>query len=965
MLRPRDVQPSSDQPRQPPRTGSYGPPGGPPEKTSTGRYELESMATHDDFWDSGSDELSREESESVLRRAAFSDAVAEAEQFREIMDSGSPLDTAPAVRRVSASPLVWSPGASTQTELIADRYLIRNPRDDLLGTGAKGVVYKAYDTRMGGRKVAVKLFFDAFGDLNDPELVEEEENRTQREIEIQADLTHPSIVTIYDRFESEHGSGVVLEFVDGETLEERIERMKVIPVGDAVRLTIELTKAVEFMHRQGFVHRDIKPGNVLITSDENLKLIDFGLSKRRKDVQPEPADVEDGSLTRRLKLSDDDIYRTQEGDIVGTPAYMAPEQAAGRLSEVDERSDVFGVGALLFHCLTGRPPVNKETIEETLDLVLRGEFPSSRSINGEIDPALDAIVKKALVKDREKRFQTAHALREQLLRFQDGVPLDPTVYREPLTLRLGRWMAAHRTLVAILILTIVVSVSVGGAYRVLNQARNESASQELLSKAERAASSWDFDRAQEVCDEILQIDPGSPGALRLLRLLTRYRPTLNALGDARRAMAAANAELDKRDKQARSPSRGESTPTARYDESRVETQFLLALQALKVVERGLRKLRSERDLRFKTLITRARLRAMIEEARGLVPVSIAAPLTESGPLGARVRLRLLDKQLQPLDRFLDFEPPNESTELPAPIIRRKVPLGWYLAEILYQDRVCRLPIVVERRRPVRIGPLPEPPLGMVYVPGCEGFRPGHRAHDNLKPVDVGPFFIQTREVTVRDYLVFLASLSSTGDNAAALRHKPYHWVDLTPPVSDAELDLPIQHVSLESARAYASWYSKVKGGNFRLPTEAEWQLAAGGARGERDYPYGRRYQKEWSWTESAGPDLTGAHERDRSVFGALDMGGNVSEWVEPPDGVGSRTFLAKGGSYKGPAPIWQRQIVKVASTIEIGFRCVQDAPPIDEWIPPGTSRTGGAAKPAGPGEGPGDRVGEAAGDSAD
>jgi tRNA A-37 threonylcarbamoyl transferase component Bud32 len=865
-------------------------------------------------------EIEAPQSESVIPAAPsiFQDAASEAADFQKTiadqLDEGD--DTSTALQQVSASPLVWSPGSSTQSEYISKRYLIRNPRQDLLGTGAKGVVYKAYDTKLGGRKVALKLFFDAFGDMTDPEIIEEEKNRTQREIEIQGELTHPSIVTIHDRFDSEHGSGVVLEFVDGETLEDRIEALKIIAVGDAVRITIELTKAVEFMHLHQFIHRDIKPGNVLITRDENVKLIDFGLSKSKNEKEKNVK--EEGVVTRRLKLADNSVYKTHEGDIIGTPAYMAPEQASGRLKDINETSDVYGLGAILYHCLTGAPPINKETIEEVLDLVVAGSIPSPRGLNSAVDPALESIVMKSLARDQEDRFQTALSLREQLILYQDKQPLDSAVYEEPFVQRATRWLISHQTF-AIVLITILASVGtlIGG----IKLYQNETArlqGKRLIEDARMKASMWSLDEAFQSCEQIIKIEPENGEVYKILTDINRNRPIKDTYYKALKDFKIAKRAFKNNDK------------------TMADTMYFSALMNfLDYKKLRLTTKRTASEIKFSPLVDDKRLTTMIEEAKGLITFALASPNSEKILVKTSVQLQRFENQNLEVTagQFVDFKSPTKLTKkpngLPTPIRSQRLSLGTYLVKLEYGKRKHLFPIKVERNQPLNIGAIPVPPRGFVYIFARKAFRPGHPRHDNLAAVDMAPFFIQEKEVSIRDYLNFLRDSEKWRGNVETRQYKPFHWITLKAPLPPKQWDRPIRNISQRSAKAYNAWISKKTGLTYSLPTEAQWQLAASGGYDDRDYPYGRRYHKEWSITSAQTPSLTGSKARDISPFGVLDMGGNVKEWVQSPIDFDDKTFLAKGGSYKGPAPLWRRTVHKENSDIRnIGFRSVLQAPAI-------------------------------------
>lgn len=902
VFTPRVLPPPSD--RAPKPTDTVDVPARRPDDGDAAPFPAPNASPEEDSWNS-----------------VVEDAAAEARAFAEAVGVNAG-QTSTSLRKITASPLVWSPGSSTESELIAGRYLIQNPRDDLLGTGAKGVVYKAYDTRMGGRKVALKLFFDAFGDLNDPEVVEEEKNRTKREIEIQAELTHPSIVTIHDQFESEHGSGVVLEFVDGETLEERIERFKVIPVGDAVRLTIELTKAVEFMHRARFLHRDIKPGNVLITRDENVKLIDFGLSKNRHERQKK---ADSDNPTRSLKLSDD-VYRTQEGDIVGTPAYMAPEQAAGRLSEVDERSDIYGLGALLYHCLTNRPPVDKDTIEEVLELVVQGIIPPLRSLNAKVDPALQAIVMKSLARDPDDRFRSAYALREQLQKFQDGVPLDRRIYREPLLKRGLRWVEARRKLITTLLLTVLILGSASVAGWVYWKNRQQSEVKAWSEEARRKTNAGLYQQALKLCEQVLESDSDNRATRKLQTDLNFFLPYILRLDEALKIIKRADFDFDNGDRDV------------------AESNYITALRSLKELKEDTAKIPLDGTQKiFQEELSSANLERWIDKATGLVPFDLATPKSTVGdPLNGEARVRRLNARLERTEETIVIK--NGRVER-TPITGAELPIGAYQLELFYTYRSRKkktrilLPLRVSRREKILIGPLPMAPQGMVYVPGMRNFRPGNERHDKLEVKSViAPFFIQKLEVSNLDYMKFIRAKRGQVSEAVLDRWRPSDWLNRAVKTFPRGAgSLPVTNITLEAARAYADWLTTTQDSDlnlkFRLPTEAEWQLAASGGDPKLEYPYGQYYRPEWTNCGSGRPRAVGSFPKDESPYGVLDMGGNVSEWVEIPLDLTSKVFMAKGGFYNRSAPNWQRELRSLKSSQTIGFRLVAGAPKIERWKP--------------------------------
>src|SRR5262245_31785290 len=212
----------------------------------------------------------------------------------------------------------------------------------LLGKGGMGEVYRGRDLKLK-REVAIKILPDEFPRNSD------RVSRFQREAEVLASLNHPNIAAIYDLEEANDTRFLVLELVEGETLADRIQRGP-IPLEDALEIGKHICEALEAAHERNVVHRDLKPANVKITPDGRVKVLDFGLAKAMANAET-PATLSDSpTLT---------IGATQAGVILGTAAYMSPEQAKG--SEVDARSDTFSFGALLYEMLTGRQAFQGET----------------------------------------------------------------------------------------------------------------------------------------------------------------------------------------------------------------------------------------------------------------------------------------------------------------------------------------------------------------------------------------------------------------------------------------------------------------------------------------------------------------------------------------------------------------------------------------------------------------------------
>jgi predicted Ser/Thr protein kinase len=265
---------------------------------------------------------------------------------------------------------------------------------DRLGTGGMGAVYRARDTRLG-RTVALKVLRPGA----DPELL----HRLDREARAASALSHPNIVQIYDVGEAASQAGehfVVMEYVEGETLRQRLARGP-LPIPEVLDLGAQLADGLARAHRAGILHRDLKPENLIVTPDGLLKILDFGLAK----VLPVPF----GGLDTQETLT---RHGTRAGTLVGTLEYMSPEQASGRA--VDNRTDQFAVGLILGEMATGEPLFRRETPAEVLAAVIERDPEPLRRLRPDAPPALEALVSRCLQKDPARRFARTDDLASEL-----------------------------------------------------------------------------------------------------------------------------------------------------------------------------------------------------------------------------------------------------------------------------------------------------------------------------------------------------------------------------------------------------------------------------------------------------------------------------------------------------------------------------------------------------------------------
>src|SRR5215475_10930011 len=267
-----------------------------------------------------------------------------------------------------------------------------------LGAGGMGVVYKAADTRLE-RLVALKFLPD--GMTQDAQALE----RFRREALAASALNHQGICTIYDIGEQDHAPFIAMEFIDGETLRQHING-KPLPIERILDLGIQISDAIDAAHSKGIIHRDIKPSNVFVTKRGQAKVLDFGLAKLVTTgvVGNSPDDTASKSTEESISIV---------GIISGTPAYMSPEHVRG--DDLDPRADVFALGLLLYEMATGRAAFGGKTGGAIIEAILTRTPESVRNINPQLPPQLEEIINKCIEKDRNRRYATAAAVREDLL----------------------------------------------------------------------------------------------------------------------------------------------------------------------------------------------------------------------------------------------------------------------------------------------------------------------------------------------------------------------------------------------------------------------------------------------------------------------------------------------------------------------------------------------------------------------
>jgi len=403
--------------------------------------------------------------------------------------STSQLDASNARAAEESSPTDDASASSRFPRTFADYELLEE-----IARGGMGIVYRARQVSLD-RLVAVKMLL--FGPLSSPEFVK----RFRAEASAAASLLHPNIVAIHEVGVHQGQQYFAMDYVQGQSLAKLLANGP-LPARRAALYLKTIAEAIHYAHERGILHRDLKPSNVLIDANDQPRVTDFGLARRLEG----------------------DSELTVTGQVLGSPNYMPPEQAGGRRGKVSRRSDVYSLGAMLYHVLTGRPPFVGEGLTDTLEQVLNSEPISPRLLNPSVPRDLETICLKCLEKEPDKRYGTAQALADELDRFLNNEP----VHARAVTLAERAWRCCRRkpalasSLFVILILFLIVIIGSPIAIYRINQTLTRAEAGELAARRNQYAS--DMHLAHQAINE---------GDLsRALRLLDRNRPSFGVPASA-------------------------------------------------------------------------------------------------------------------------------------------------------------------------------------------------------------------------------------------------------------------------------------------------------------------------------------------------------------------------------------------------------------------------------------------------
>jgi len=771
-----------------------------------------------------------------------------------------------------------------------------------IGSGGVGTVKRCEDPHLG-REVALKALHAQL--KTDPR----QRTRFVREARVMAQIEHPNVVPVHELGVDEEGNvyftmkrikGVTLEHILRELRKGNPKYTERYTISHLVDVFVDVCHAVAFAHSRGVLHRDLKPANILVGAFGEVLVLDWGLAKIIGDPDdPEEANV-DFPSDEELNLTSGSV--TLEGSVCGTPMYMSPEQAMGRVSEIDERSDVYSLGGLLYELLTLERAHSGVMVTDILFSVAYDPVVPPRTCAPErrIARELSAICVMAMAKEKEARYPSVEAMLQDIRDYQSGL----SIVAAPDSLPRRAWKACKRhpvlstTSAAVLAVLVIGTTSLGTAFA-LRYLR-------LMDEAEhnRDAGSLRFDKKVELYAE------------------------WKALRDANTTKTPTVHEESLREKIEELHRENE------IDYSSAVIQYMMATDDRENRRRltGLREIFGNR-LHYGVLTGNADEakkwlnflrdwmgqdfeRAQPDQQERLLALSDSlkgdgALTVSSDPRGADVtlwRLEVQDEKIQhrAFDRELGQTPIETFT----------LPQGRYILSLSLGDGA-------ELTYPVRIDPNEEEsvvvtipssiPDGMVVVPAGPFYVGGDQARDyRLHEQSLPSFFIRETEVTFAEYIAYWmdpagADRSDAGMSRVQLREEDREFIDAWDAggrlIEALGSDRPIVGITQAATVDYCRWLGERLGRTVRLPTAEEWEKAARGVDG-RDYVWGNTYEVDFSYTleNEAARESHGLFAparslpMDRSVYGAFDLAGNAREWTSSRFGEDSPFYQVKGAS---------------------------------------------------------------------
>ena len=694
-----------------------------------------------------------------------------------------------------------------------ERYQIQRE----IGRGSMGIVYEAQDTRLD-RRIALKVL------RADLVATETFVRRFLKEAKAAARLSHPNIVSIYDTDE-EHGTiYIAMELLAGEPLDKLIKRKK-FTEKEIVHLAVQTARVLDYAHANGIIHRDIKPGNIIVDPNGRIKITDFGVAR-----------IEDPSAPQQTVI----------GEVLGTPAYMSPEQALGK--SVDGRTDIFSLGVVLYELCTGMRPFRGDTLSAILMAIIHEDPSEPRMINAAISPELARVIMKCMSKAAEDRFQTGKALAdalEKLVQREEPVArAEPSTKKSPM--RLG-----------LLFATILLLLAIGGglSYHFLTQ---------RIKAIEERSTAGTMAPLQEQAKTAPGTKPEKGPDL------DEARRKIDELEKTLAEVHSKQIEADKRAKEAEE---------AKRKVEEVEKKKAEADKRSRELEDAKRKAeeleRQKAEAHIKQAEADNRAKAMEDAKR-------KAEELEGQKAKARIKQAEADNRAKEMENAKRKAEELERQKAPAAAKQQEASpfsmnaIGMEFVPIPAGKFIMGSPVDESGRYPNE-GPQHEVQITRAFYMGkfevkVSEFREFVRATGYRTEAEVkGYAWVLRSSKPIGGHM---QTMSSVWEKQAGL-----YWDN--PGFSQKE-NHPVTCLSWNDVTEFANWLSKKTGHSYRLPTEAEWEYACrAGTKSGYGFGSDANELEKYAWhLRNSERETHPVGQKIPNAWGLYDMHGNAREWCQ-------------------------------------------------------------------------------------
>ncbi|MEI6890925.1 MAG: bifunctional serine/threonine-protein kinase/formylglycine-generating enzyme family protein [Pontiella sp.] len=806
-----------------------------------------------------------------------------------------------------------------------------------LGKGSFGEVHSAHDALLG-RDVAIKSLKVQFRDE------EEVVDRFLKEARGTSQLEHPNIMPVHEiGVNDELGIYFTMKKIEGDDLKEILERLEAntsfylekYPLNKLLDIFLSICNGVAFAHSKGVIHRDLKPANIMIGKFGEVLILDWGLVKSLHKVEGDSCNIQ-------LRMEElETASHTIDGAISGTPNYMSPEQAEGNVGSVSFQSDIYSLGAILYHSLTYLQPFEKTQVHKLLENVRSGQFsrPRLRRPEKKIPRELDAICMKAMSRSQEDRYDSVELFAEDIRNYIDHCTV--SAYKAPGLIRC--WNTLRRNPIKSSMAAAVL-IALGLAFG-MQRTILEGTFRHNLEIAEqlRAQADEQILHARRTIDELTRISEGvqekaqSEAEKRLNRSLEYLVHSISG------QFNIAQSYLDNIPEQFR---RREIVMSNYLGILESHIDFAFYRNELNTVKEFVAVVRKRFDLLRIDMppYLEAYLVGLEERAEGHGSLTFTAS-ENVGSVQVFALREVNGHRVLDLNAKLD--------QIKPPMAAEVVPQGSYMAMVtLKNDQgIWPYPIYIAHGEEVKIHlNFPDTiPEGMAFVPAGKFIFGGADSHFyREKEVELEAYFMKKFEVTFREYLEFWNLLDDQAlrQNYRArvqLNEKERMFYDVWDDegkmlfADQLKLGMPVVGVTRQAAEAYCQWLSKKQGQVVRLPTVHEWEKAARGVDG-RIYVWGNGLDPNGTLTQNNtsgkeqfplfAPPASFKHT-DVSPYGVYDMAGNVREMTATLLPTAQSGFYQlKGGSASTPdnfLPAAYSSDTPVVPS-DVGFRYLMEIP---------------------------------------